>query len=65
MSRRSDNISFKVMPNGNIRAFQADTKDKRGVSEMNVTNPRGVSPTIITMPPMFYKLHRVCTVERN
>lgn len=29
MSRRSDNIRFKAMPNGNIRAFQSDTYDKR------------------------------------
>ena len=39
------------MPNGNIRAFQCNTKDKRGVSEWNITNIMGVSPTIISSAP--------------
>lgn len=47
MSRRSKNIAFKVMPNGNIRAYQADKKDKRGVSELQFTNPQNESPTVI------------------
>lgn len=37
MSKRSDNIGFKVMPNGNIRAYRTDKADKRGVSELMVT----------------------------
>ena len=48
MSRRSDNLRFKVMPNGDIRAFQSDTFDKRGVSEWMLTNPKNQSPTVIT-----------------
>lgn len=37
MSKRSDNIGFKVMPSGNIRAFRTDKADKRGVSELMIT----------------------------
>jgi hypothetical protein len=48
MGDRQENIRFKVMPNGNIRAFQADTYDKRGVSELMITNPRNESPTLTT-----------------
>jgi len=47
MSRRSENIAFKVMPNGNIRAYQADKPDKSGVSELQLTNPENESPTVI------------------
>ena len=47
MSRRSENITFKVMLNGNIRAYQADKPDKRGVSELQFTNPENESPTVI------------------
>ena len=48
MSNRSDNIRFKTMPNGNIRAYQGDTDDKRGVSELQFTNPINPSPTVTT-----------------
>ena len=48
MMDRQESIRFKVMPNGNIRAFQSDTYDKRGVSELQITNPRNESPTLIT-----------------
>ena len=47
MSRRSENIAFKMMPNGNIRAYQADKPDKSGVSELQFTNPENESPTVI------------------
>ncbi len=46
-SKRSENIAFKVMPNGNIRAYQADKPDKRGVSELQFTSPENESPTVI------------------
>jgi len=36
------------MPNGNIRAYQSDTYDKRGVSELQITNPKNESPTLTT-----------------
>lgn len=48
MSKRSDSIRFKVMPNGNIRAYQSGTDDKRGVGEMQITNPKNTGPTVIT-----------------
>ena len=48
MSRRSDSLRFKTMPNGDIRAYQSDTYDKRGVSEWMLTNPKNPSPTVIT-----------------
>lgn len=51
MSRRSEHIAFKLMPDGNIRAYQDDTEDKRGVSELMITNPENVSPTIISSTP--------------
>ena len=35
------------MPNGNIRAYQADKPDKSGVSELYFTNPENESPTVI------------------
>ena len=35
------------MPNGNIRAYQADKPDKSGVSELQFTNPENESPTVI------------------
>lgn len=46
MSDRADNIRFKVMPDGNIRAYQGNTEDKRGVSELQITNPKNPSDTI-------------------
>ena len=48
MSDRQEHIRFKVMPNGNIRAYQGNTYDKRGVSELMITNPRNESPTLTT-----------------
>ena len=51
MSERNKHIAFKLMPDGDIRAFQDNTADKRGVSELNITNPRNVAPTIISSTP--------------
>lgn len=34
------------MPDGHIRAFQSDTPDLRGVSELNVHLLKAVSPTL-------------------
>ena len=51
MSRRSEHIAFKLMPDGNIRAFQSDTSDKRGVSELMITDPMNSSPTVISGTP--------------
>lgn len=46
MSRRSEAIRLKVMPDGHIRAF--DAVKHRGASEWYVDNPRGVACTITT-----------------
>jgi hypothetical protein len=51
MSNRGDHILFKMMPNGNIRAFQGDTKDKRGVSELQFTDINNESPTVTSTTP--------------
>jgi len=57
MKKRSEHIAFKMMPNGNIRAFQSDTEDKRGVSELQITSPHNVAPTVISSaPPENYNL---------
>ena len=51
MRKRSDHIAFKLMPNGNIRAFQSDTSDKRGVSELQITDTWNESPAVISSAP--------------
>ena len=56
MSKRSEHIAFKMMPDGNIRAFQSDTDDKRGVSELQITDPCNPSPTIISSTPQDYNV---------
>lgn len=48
MSERENYIRFKVMANGNIRGYQSNTYDKRGVSELQIINPRNESPTVTT-----------------
>lgn len=48
MSNRSDNIRSKLMPNGNIRFYQADKPDKRCVSELQITDPNNISVTVTT-----------------
>lgn len=45
---RHDSIAYKTMPNGNIRAYNASTYDKSGISEMQITHPDNESPTITT-----------------
>lgn len=57
MSKRSEHIAFKMMPNGNIRAFQSDTSDKRGVSELQITDTWNESPAVISSaPPQDYRV---------
>lgn len=51
MSKRSEHIAYKLMPNGNIRAFQSDTKDKRGVGELQITDINNESPTVTSTTP--------------
>lgn len=51
MSQRSDNIRFKILPDGNIRAYQVH-KGKCGASEWYLTTfMGGVSPTLTTAQP--------------
>ena len=54
MKRRE--IAFNFRKDGTIRAYQAGTKDKRGVSEINIITPAyGIAPTITTVhPPLVY-----------
>lgn len=48
-------IGVKLMPNGNIRGFQSNKADKAGVSELQITNPDNVAPSVIsTIPPKIY-----------
>ena len=51
MSDRSEHVAFKLMPDGDIRAYQSNTADKRGISELQITNPKNVAPTVIASTP--------------
>ena len=45
-------IAFNFRKDGTIRAYQADTKDKRGVSEFGIICPiNAVAPTLTTLHP--------------
>lgn len=41
-------VRFKVMPDRNIRAYQANSDDKAGVPEWMITSPGNPSATITT-----------------
>ena len=56
MSKRSEHIAFKLMSNGNIRAFQSDKSDKRGVSELQITDISNESPAVISSAPQDYRV---------
>lgn len=49
-------IAFNFRNDGTIRAYQADTKDKSGVSEFGIITPAyGIAPTITTIhAPLIY-----------
>ena len=49
-------IAFNFRSDGTIRAYQADTKDKSGVSEFGIICPiNAVAPTLTTLhPPLVY-----------
>ena len=36
---RAEAIKFKLMPEGHIRAFQSNTPDLRGISELQIYPP--------------------------
>lgn len=40
-------IEYKMMPNGDIRAFQAQAKDKRGANGESIYDPKNIAPTIL------------------
>lgn len=48
MSNRSDSITLKMMSNGNVRAYSANTPDKAGVSELQITWQYNIAPTVTT-----------------
>lgn len=57
MSRRSESIRLKVMPDGHIRAYKYD---KGGAGERNVIYGGGCSATItMAHVPKFYTIRRV------
>ena len=56
-NQRGREVHFKVMDNGNIRAFQP-TPDKRGVSELQFQNPENIAFTITTA-------HEPKIIEKN
>lgn len=64
---RQDNIAFKEMPDGNIRAYDASTPDKRGVSELQITNADNIAPTLTTShePKVLlkYRIRKLCPIE--
>lgn len=43
---RTEATKFKLMPDGHIRAFQSNTPDLRGISELQIYHPHICSPTI-------------------
>ena len=46
-------IVFNFRKDGTIRAYQADTKDKRGVSEFGIICPtNAIAPTLTTLHPL-------------
>ena len=49
-------IAFNFRKDGTIRAYQAQSKDKRGVPEINIICPiNAVAPSLTTLhPPLLY-----------
>ena len=53
--KRSNHIAFKIMPNGNIRAYQDDKYKKDAVSELQIVNPENEAQTLMTgITPKIY-----------
>lgn len=48
--RRKDGLRFKLLPDGHIRAYNAFTSDKRGISEMQIYPPPCCAPAVTTYP---------------
>ncbi len=45
---RSDGLRYKLLPDGHIRAYDANTHDKRGISEGYIYPTYALAPTIRT-----------------
>ena len=56
LSMKKRKIAFNFRNDGTIRAYQANTKDKRGVSDFGIITPAyGIAPTITTIhAPLIY-----------
>jgi len=49
MSKRR--VELKMMPDGNLRGFQADSIKKNGASEWMITDINNVGPSVISASP--------------
>ena len=60
-------IAFNFRKDGTIRAYQARSKDKRGVPEINIICPiNAVAPTLTTLhPPLVYYEETDITQRNN
>ena len=59
-------IAFNFRKDGTIRAYQADTKDKRGVSEFGIICPiNSVAPTVTTLHSPFIYYEEAEIIQRN
>ena len=59
-------IAFNFRKDGTIRAYQADTKDKRGVSEFDIICPiNAVAPTVTALHPPFIYYEEAEIIQRN
>lgn len=65
---RAEAIKFKLMPEGHIRAFQSNTPDLRGISELQIYPPPCLySPTITVahVPKLLITDERIYTALRH
>ena len=53
-------VRFKMMPNGNIRAFKANTRDLAGASEWMITSPTNPADSLTTVhiPKIYIKIEQ-------
>ena len=58
--------AFTFRKDGTIRAYQAQSKDKRGVPEINIICPiNAVAPTLTTLHPPLVYYEETDTTQRN
>ena len=59
-------IAFNFRNDGTIRAYQAQSKDKRGVPEINIICPiNSVAPTVTALHPPFIYYEEAEIIQRN